>query len=102
MLRCFVYDLLIKNGITPPVTSSHADVEAAIWYTPEQTAYVVIAINHLQEQVETTIKLSVAGENWQIEENPAGLSNWSVKDRQVVLKLSLAPLEGCACQVMRS
>lgn len=102
VLRCFVYDLLVENGITPPVRSSHADVETAIWHRPEQDAYVVIAINHLQEQVETTIRLPVMGENWQIEEKPTGLRDWSMEDGQVVLRLSLAPLEGCAWEVIGS
>jgi hypothetical protein len=55
-LRRWLVGILSQVGITPPVRSSHPDVEAAVWHSAEGGSAVLIVSNHLQETVQTVIE----------------------------------------------
>lgn len=96
-LRQFIGDLLIEANIYPPITSSHPDVEVAVWSKSDDSAHIVLVINHLQSTEETTVTLPVNGSNWQV---------WTALDKQPVptaqteqglaWNVSLERLQGCA------
>lgn len=89
-LRQWLAGTLAEAGILPPAQSSHPDVEVAVWYTPDQSSGLLIAINHLREAITTTLQVP---------------GSWSVVEmlsRQPVdypITVTLAPLEGRTFQL---
>lgn len=101
-LRQFIGGLLVEADIHPPITSSHPDVEVAVWAKPDSSAHIVLVINHLQSSEETTVTLPINGSNWQVltalDNQPVPLSQM---EQGIAWNVSLERLQGCAFLVQR-
>jgi hypothetical protein len=93
-VRRWLAQTLEEAGIVPPVRSTHPDVEAALWHTADRSEVMLIAVNHLQEAVETT--LQIPGD-WAGRE---ALTDQPVRWAEG-LHVSLKPLEGRAFRLKK-
>jgi hypothetical protein len=64
VLRQFGTDRLRERGITPPVRSSHPDVEVGLWRN--HNSFIVFVINHLTDPSHTEVRLPVPAGEWQV------------------------------------
>lgn len=93
-LRRFLQGLLRDEGIVPPVTSVHPDVEVALWHSPD--SFVVFVINHLQDTVQTTVNLPINGNGWQVKGALTGEFVSLEASDHVQWKVDLVGLQGQA------
>lgn len=103
-LRRFVYSLMNQAGATPPVQSTHTDVEVGLWHTPDKDSYMVFVINHLQSPEQTTVRLPVEdGHEWEVQEALSGAPvDFHMERNIVVFDVALANLQGQAFIINRT
>lgn len=89
-LRDWLADTLTNAGIVPPVRSVHPDVEVALWQTPDRNSGMLIAINHLDETVDTQITVTTG--NWSARDALTG----QPVDYTEALSITFKPFEGRA------
>lgn len=93
-LRGWLSGILEEGGIVLPICSTHADVEVALWHTADRADALILTVNHLQEVVETTLR--VPG-NWTGHEALTGQS----VEMSEGLRVTLNPLEGRAFRLKK-
>lgn len=94
-VRYWLAGILEEAGIVPPIRSTHPDVEVALWHKGDCSEAMIIAVNHLQERVETIVQ--VPG-NWVGRE---ALTDQPVKCAEG-LHVGLNPLEGRAFHLKKT
>jgi len=101
-LRYFMSEFLKSYDIIPPITSTHADIEVAVWHHQSGDSHIVFAINHLQSDEMTTIRLPVVGQGWRVYE---ALTNAPVpatyQDGVLVWDADFIRLQGMAFVIRR-
>lgn len=101
-LRDYILGVVQAAGVIPPAVSSHPDVEVGVWHgsTSQRDKYVLLVTNHLQETVESTVRLAVGEGTWRLTDSP-NHNQTQQEGGEFLLTVQLAPLQGAAYFVDR-
>jgi hypothetical protein len=96
-LRRWLAATLAGEGVHPPVYSSAPEVEVALWHSTDHSRYLVMVINHLQEEKETLIEVRLPSKAWKVE---TALDHQPIdahfKGEGVCFSIKLMPMQGVA------